>query len=107
MIYYVAHAWSGDKSNISRAKRTVDELQRKDLANCYVCPILALPVFADDDIDCDSKFELCLDLMSICDAVIIGSYISAQMKKEIEFARLINMEVLQLGTDGQLQPFSE
>lgn len=107
MTYYVAHAYSGDKQNIRAARQTLLELQKKDLLNCYICPVVALPILESAEVDKDSKLELCFDLMTICDAFIIGSYISEGMKKEIEFARLIKMEVLRLGKDGKLRPFSE
>ena len=107
MTYYVAHAYSGDKQNIRAARQTLLELQKKDLLNCYICPVVAIPALESADIDGDSKLELCFDLMTLCDAVVIGSYISEGMKKEIEFARLIKMEVLRLGKDGQLRPFTE
>ena len=107
MTYYVAHAYSGDKQNIRAARQTLLELQKKDLLNCYICPVVAIPALESADIDGDSKLELCFDLMTICDAVVIGSYISEGMKKEIEFARLIKMEVLRLGKYGQLRPFTE
>jgi hypothetical protein len=107
MTYYVAHAYSGDKQNIRAARQTLLELQKKDLMNFYVCPVVAIPALESADVDKDSKLELCIDLMTLCDAFIIGSYISEGMKKEIEFARLIKMEVLRLGKDGKLRPFSE
>lgn len=107
MTYYVAHAYSGDKQNIMEARKTLLELQRKDLLNCYICPVVALPILESAKVDKDSKLELCFDIMTLCDAFIIGSYISEGMKKEIEFARLIKMEVLRLGKDGKLRPFSE
>ena len=107
MTYFVAHAYSGDKQNIRAARQTLLELQKKDLLNCYICPVVAIPALESADIDGDSKLELCFDLMTLCDAVVIGSYISEGMKKEIEFARLIKMEVLRLGKDGQLRPFTE
>lgn len=107
MTYYVAHAYSKDKQNTRAARKTLFELQKKDLSNCYICPVVSLPILESEDVDEDSKLELCFDIMTLCDSFIIGSYINEGMKKEIEFARLIKMEVLQLGTGGKLQPFTE
>lgn len=107
MTYYVAHAFSSDKRSSAMAKRTLLELQKKDLLNCYICPVVSLPILECEDVDKDSKMELCYDMMTLCDAVVIGSYIGETVKKEIEFARLIKMEVLRIGEDGKLQPFAE
>ena len=107
MIYYVAHAYSSDKHNICNAKKTLTELQEKDLSNCYICPIVSIPIFENANIKKEDKYELCFDLMTACDAVVIGSYISKDVKKEIEFARLIKMEVFRIDENGELQPFTE
>lgn len=107
MTYYVSYSYSENKQSVKEARRILLKLQKKDMMNCYVCPVVSFPVFESEEVDKDSKFELCLDLMTLCDAFIIGSHISEGMKKEIEFARLIKMEVLRLGKDGKLQPFAE
>ena len=41
MLIYVAHKFSGDKKNIERAKKITKGLQKRDLANCYICPLMA------------------------------------------------------------------
>lgn len=107
MTYYVSYSYSENKQSVKEARRILLKLQKKDMMNCYVCPVVSFPIFESEEVDKDSKFELCLDLMTLCDAFIIGSHISEGMKKEIEFARLIKMEVLRLGKDGKLQPFAE
>ena len=40
--------------------------------------------------------EICLDLLSVCDALIVASDISDSVQKEIDFARLVGMEVIDL-----------
>ena len=40
--------------------------------------------------------EICLDLLSVCDYLIIASDISEGVQKEIDFARMIGMEVIDL-----------
>lgn len=107
MTYYVAYAYSESNQNAKAAKQVLLKLQKKDMMNCYVCPVVSFPILESEEVDKNSKFELCLDLMTLCDAFIIGSHINEGMKKEIEFARLIKMEVLRLGKDGKLRPFSE
>ena len=40
--------------------------------------------------------EICLDLLSACDVLIVASDISDGVQKEIGFARLVGMEVIDL-----------
>lgn len=107
MIFYVAHAHSGDKSNIEKAKKITHDLQVKDLANCYICPLLTFSDLEYGEIGYDAEMELCLDVLQFCDRLIVASEISKGVKTEIDFAKLIKMEVLQLGKDGELRPFTE
>ena len=41
----------------------------------------------------DAEMENCLDLLSACDKLIVASDISKGVQKEIDFAKLVNMEV--------------
>lgn len=107
MIYYIAHTYSGDKSNIEKAKKITHDLQVKDLANCYICPLLTFSHLEYGEIGYDAEMELCLDLLSNCDALIVASDISKGVQTEIDFAKLVKMEVYQLGENGDLRPFTE
>ena len=40
--------------------------------------------------------EICLDLLSVCDYLIVASDISDGVQKEIDFARMVGMEVIDL-----------
>ena len=51
--------------------------------------------------------EICLDLLSVCDRLIVASDVSKGVQMEIDFAKLIKMEVLMLEKNGTIQPFSE
>jgi hypothetical protein len=107
MMYYFCHDYSGNHANITKARKSLARLQKNDLANCYLCPVVAFPIFENPNIDNDSKMELCYDLMTLCDAVIVGYYITDEMAQQIEFARLIKMEVLSVDSSGKIQPFSQ
>lgn len=107
MIFYVAHRYGGSKSNIERAKKLTHDLQMKDLANCYVCPLLTFSHIGYGEIGYNDEMELCLDLLSVCDKLIVVSKVSAGVQREIDFARLVKMEVMQLGKNGELRPFKE
>ena len=107
MTYYFCHDYSGNHANITKARKSLSRLQKNDLANCYVCPVVAFPILENTNIDHDSKMELFYDLMTLCDAVVVGYYITDEMAKQIEFARLIKMEVFSIDSSGKIQPFSQ
>ena len=107
MLYYVAYKFMGDIQNIEKAKKITHDLQVKDLANCYICPLLTFSHLEYGEIGYDAEMELCLDVLQSCDALIVASNISKGVRKEIEFARLINLEVYRLGKNGELRPFKK
>ena len=107
MIYYVGHCFGGNKANIERAKKITHDLQVKDIANCYICPLLAFSDLEYGEIGYDDEMELCLDLLTCADRLIVASEISRGVQREIEFAKLVKMEVVRLDENGELQPFTE
>lgn len=92
-IYYVSHCFGGDINNLERAKKITHDLQIADLENTYICPLLAFSHLQYGEIGYDSEMDLCLDLLSIADKLIVASDISKGVAKEIDFANLVNMEV--------------
>lgn len=108
MICYVAHTYSADKSNIEKAKKITHDLQVKDLANCYICPLLTFSHLEYGEIGYDDEMELCLDILQNCDKLIVASEeISRGVQMEIDFAKLVKMEVMRLDENGELRPFTE
>lgn len=93
MIIYVAHRYGGDPKNIESAKKITHDLQLADLENCYVCPLTAFSHLKYGEIGFDEEMAICLDLLSVCDMMIVASEESRGVKMEIEFARLVGMEV--------------
>ena len=106
-ILYISHAYGGDKKNIERAKKITKGLQKRDLANCYICPLMAFSHLEYGEIGYDDEMELCLDLLSVSDCLIVASEISKGVRMEIDFAKLVKMEVMRLDEFGELQPFTE
>ena len=96
MLVYVAHRYGGDPANIVRAKKITHDLQVADLDNCYICPLLTFSHLKYGGIGYEQEMEICLDLLSVCDCLIVASDISDGVKKEIDFARLVGMEVIDL-----------
>lgn len=94
-VYYVAHKYGGDPQNIEIAKKVTHDLQENDLENCYICPLLAFSHMRYNEIGFDEEMELCIDLLSICDGLIVTSDFaeSKGVQKEIDFAKLVGMEV--------------
>ena len=95
-LYYVAHRYCGDPANLERAKKITHDLQVNDLDNCYICPLLTFSHLKYGEIGYDEELELCLDILSVSDILIIASDISDGVQKEIDFARMVGMEVIDL-----------
>ena len=107
MIYYVGHCFNGEKANIERARKITHDLQVKDVENCYICPLLAFSDLEYGEIGYNNELELCIDILQQCDKLIVASKISNGVQREIDFAKLVKMEVLRLDENGELQPFTE
>ena len=108
MLIYIAHCFGNDKTNIEKAKKITHDLQVKDLANCYICPLLTFSHLEYGEIGYENELELCLDILSSCDLLIVASEeISKGVQMEIDFAKLVKMEVLRLEENGELRPFTE
>ena len=107
MLIFVSHRYGGDKENIEKAKKITHDLQVKDLANCYICPLLTFSHLEYGEIGYENELELCLDILSSCDRLIVASEISKGVRMEIDFAKLVKMEVMTLDENGELRPFTE
>ena len=95
-ICYVSHRYGGDPANMGRAKKITHDLQVNDPENCYICPLLAFSHLGYNEMGYDEEMELCIDLLSVSDVLIVASDISTGVQKEIDFARMVGMEVIDL-----------
>lgn len=95
-MIYVSHKFAGDPANMERAKKITHDLQVNDPENCYICPLLAFSHLGYNEIGHDEEMALCIDLLSVSDVLIVASDISGGVQKEIDFARLVGMEVVYL-----------
>ena len=93
---YVSHKFGGDPANMERAKKITHDLQIENPTHCFICPLLAFSHLQYGEIGYDDEIELCLDLLSLCDTLIVGSDVSQGVQKEIDFARMVGMEVIDL-----------
>ena len=93
---YVSHKFGGDPANMERAKKITHDLQIENPTHCFICPLLAFSHLQYGEIGYDDEIELCLDLLSLCDTLIVASDVSIGVQKEIDFARMVGMEVVDL-----------
>ncbi|MBQ7292143.1 MAG: DUF4406 domain-containing protein [Clostridia bacterium] len=107
MRYYIAHKFQGDKKNIERVEKIARKLQLKHPENAYFSPLHAFSFLDYDDMPYDDFMEICLDFLSACDVLIVASEISKGVQMEIDFAKLVKMEVMRLDESGKLRPFTE
>ena len=95
-LCYVSHRFGGDRANIERAKKITRDLQVNDTENCYICPLMAFSHLVYNEIGRDEEMALCIDLLSVSDVLIVASDISEGVQEEIDFARMVGMEVIDL-----------
>ena len=107
MRYYIAHKYQGDKSNIDRVGKIAKKLQTEHPEHAYFSPLHAFSFLEYNDMAYDDFMEVCLDFLSACDVLIVASEISKGVQMEIDFAKLVKMEVMRLDESGKLRPFTE
>lgn len=95
-ICYVSHRYGGDPANTERAKKITHDLQVNDPENCYICPLMAFSHLGYNEMGYDEEMELCIDLLSVADVLIVASDVSKGVQKEIDFAKMVGMEVIDL-----------
>ena len=81
---------------MERVKKIAHDLQMENPNHCVVCPLLNFSCLGYGEIGYEQEMEICLDLLSVCDVLIVASDISEGVQKEIDFARLVGMEVIDL-----------
>ena len=91
--YYVSHAYGGEEENYNRAKQITHDLQVQRPQDCFLCPLLALSHLGYGEMGYGFQMELCFDLLSLCDGLLVTSEISEGVRREIEFAKMVDMEV--------------
>ena len=98
MVYYVSHCYGSKAENLEKAKKITHDLQVKDPENCYICPLLTFSHLQYNELGYEQEMDLCLDLLSICDTLIVASEPSKSegVKREIAFAKLVGMGVVYL-----------
>lgn len=93
MTIYVSHIFQGKQENLERAKKITHNLQVNDLENCYICPLLAFSHIGYNEIGYEEEMQLCEDLLTICDKLIVASDLSEGVEREIILAEKCDMEI--------------
>jgi hypothetical protein len=93
MLIYVVHKYQADETNLQKAKEITHDLQVNDLENVYICPLLTLSHMTYNEVGFDEEMALCIDILSVCDKLIVASDISKGVNEEIEFAEMVGMEI--------------
>ena len=93
MRYYIAHKYQGDKSNIERVGKIAKKLQTEHPEHAYFSPLHAFSFLEYNDMAYDDFMEVCYDFLSACDVLIVASEISKGVQMEIDFAKLVGMEI--------------
>lgn len=96
MLLYIAHKYQGDQTNIDLVKKIAHDLQIENPTHCVVCPLLNFSCLDYGEIGYEEEMEIFLDLLSVCDVLIVTSDVSDGVQKEIDFARMVGMEVIDL-----------
>lgn len=81
---------------MERVKKIAHDLQMENPTHCVVCPLLNFSCLDYGEIGYTEEMEICLDLLSVCDVLIVASEPSKGVQKEIDFARMVGMEVVDL-----------
>ena len=94
MTVFVAHEQTEDSS--LRLSKIVLQLQMENPTHCFIPAAIAFDHLYNGDFSQDDIFDIEADLLMNCDQMLIVSDISPIMRRQIDFARIIGMEVIDL-----------
>ena len=88
MLLYVAAKFN----SLKEAVRALYKLQTADTENAYISPEIMF-AHIKGRVEETIFSELCIDVLSACDKLVILGEITDEISSEIDFARLVGMEV--------------
>ena len=94
MTVFVANAQAEDSS--IRSQKIVLQLQYENPAHCFIPASVAFEHLYNGDFSQDEIYDIEVDLLMNCDQQLIVSKISPIIRREIDFARRVGMEVVDL-----------
>lgn len=96
MLHYCCHEYGGKPENVTKAGLILAELQKRDLDNSYISPLHAFSYLPYNSIGYDKEMELCFDLMTACDDLIILSPCSEGIYRETALADSLHIPIFNL-----------
>lgn len=94
MTIFVAHE-QNDQSTI-RSQKIVLQLQYENPTHCFIPAAIAFEHLYNGDFSAEDAYNIELDLLMNCDQMLIVSDVSPIMQRQIDFARMVGMEVVDL-----------
>lgn len=94
MTIFVAHEQTEDSS--LRLSKIVLKLQFENPTDCFIPAAIAFEHLYNGDFSKDDIFEIEADLLMNCDQMLIVSDISPIMRRQIDYCRMVGMEVIDL-----------
>ena len=94
MTVFVAHEQTEDSS--LRASKIVLKLQMENPTHCFIPAAIAFEHLYNGDFSQDEIFDIEADLLMNCDQMLIVSDISTIMRRQIDYCRMVGMEVVDL-----------
>ena len=94
MTVFVAHAQTEDSS--LRLSKIVLQLQYENPTDCFIPADIAFEHLYNGDFSQKEIYDIETDVLSNCDQLLIVSDISPIMQMQIDFARMVGMEVVDL-----------
>ena len=91
---FVAHEHTED--SFTRASKIILQLQYENPAHCFIPASIAFEHLYNGDFSQDEIFDIEADLLMNCDQLLIVSNISPIIRREIDFAHRVGMEVIDL-----------
>ena len=92
-LVYVAHEYGGKEEHLRHAREIMRMLQTENTEDCFMCPLMVFSHLRYGEIGRDAEMELCIDLLSVCDSLLVASAVSDGVQREIDFARMVGMDI--------------
>ena len=94
MTVFVAHAHAEDSA--LRLSKIILQLQYENPTHCFIPAAIAFEHLYNGDFSQDDIFDIEADLLMNCDQMLIVSDISPIMRRQIDYCRMVGMEVVDL-----------
>ena len=94
MTVFVAHEQTEESS--LRLSKIALQLQMENPTHCFIPAAIAFEHLYNSDFSQDDIFEIEADLLMNCDQMLIVSDISPIMQRQIDYCRMVGMEVVDL-----------